>query len=106
MEDLLREADLGLEAEGTLERTLKLRMTRAQTGSRIVLSRGCTTCQNINASNLVPKYMNLVHRCNRSKDKIDWQDLIEQEEAKVEQVVLVVLPHLNINTLLCLVCLF
>ena len=38
----------------------------------------------------------MVHTCNRSKNKNNRRDLIEQEEAKVEQVVLVILAHLNI----------
>ena len=42
---LLLEEDLRVEAVGTLERTLRLSPTRAKTGTKMVLIKGCTTCQ-------------------------------------------------------------
>ena len=44
---LLLEEDLRVEAVGTLERTLRLRPTRAKTGTKMVLIKGCTTCQGL-----------------------------------------------------------
>ena len=44
---LLLEEDLRVEAVGTLERTLRLSPTRAKTGTKMVLIKGCTTCQGL-----------------------------------------------------------